>query len=173
MGYVQLQTSADGTEFLEYTERQTKTRTGAEPKDTRTVKPKLQCSVFSVAGSDRDPVRAFHLYASKRPEQMNSEDSPFYLAVNLTKMANSSKPWFKAAPMGVSKLNLLMKTMAQKAGLNAENISNILSRTTSTRRSLAIAEREDVSLSENQESPQLLSLLQGANIHGGTFIISR
>ena len=217
-GDVQSQTSADGTEFLEYTERQTKTRTGAEPKDTRTVKPKM----FSVPGSDRDPLRAFHLYAAKRPEQMNSEDSPFYLAVNLTKMANSSKPWFKASPMGVNKLNSLMKTMAQKAGLNAENltnhsgrkrmiqklndqevppthimqisghknvqslnnysslsekqqrsISNILSSTTSTRRTLAIEEREDVSLSENQKSPrQVLSLLQGANIHGGTFNIS-
>ena len=46
--------SADETEFLECTERQTKTRTGAEPKDTRTVKPKM----FSVPGSDGDPVRA-------------------------------------------------------------------------------------------------------------------
>ena len=119
-GDVQLQTSADGTEFLEYTERQTKTRTGAELKDTRTVKPKM----FAVPGSDRDPVRAFHLYASKRPEQMNSEDSPFYLAVNLTKMANYSKPWFKAAPVGGNKLNSLMKTMAQKVGLNEENLTN-------------------------------------------------
>ena len=124
--------------------------------------------------------------------------------------------------MGVNKLNSLMKTMAQKAGLNAENltnhsgrkrmiqklndqevppthimqisghknvqslndysslsekqqrnISNILSGTTSTRRSFVIEEREDVSLSENQESPQqVLSLLQGANIHGGTVNIS-
>ena len=137
-------------------------------------------------------------------------------------MANSSKPWFKATPMGVNKLNSLMKTMAQKAGLNAENltnhsgrkrmiqklndqevppthimqisghknvqslnnysslsekqqrnISNILGGTTLTRRSFAIEEREDVSLSENQESPQqVLSLLQGANIHGGTVNIS-
>ena len=66
-GDVQLQTSADGTKFLEYPERQTKT---TEPKDTRTVKPKM----FSVPGSDRDPVRAFQLYASKRPEQMNSNE---------------------------------------------------------------------------------------------------
>ena len=29
----------DGTTFLEYIERQTKTRTGADPKDSRTVKP--------------------------------------------------------------------------------------------------------------------------------------
>ena len=80
--------------------------------------------MFSVLGSDRDPLKAFHLYAAKWPEKMNSQDSPFYLAVNHTKMANSSKPWFKAAPMGVNKLNLLIKTMAQKVGLNAENLTN-------------------------------------------------
>ena len=137
-------------------------------------------------------------------------------------MADSSKPWFKATPRGVNKLNSLMMTMAQNAGLNAENltnhsgrkrmiqklndkefppthimqisghknvqslnnhssllgkqqrsVSNILSSITSTRRTLAIEERVNVSLSESQESPQqVLSLLQGANIHGGTFNIS-
>ena len=80
--------------------------------------------MFSVPGSDRDPVRHFHLYASKRLEQINLEDSPFYLAANLTKMPNSSKTWFKAAPVGVNKLNSLMKTMAQKADLNSENLTN-------------------------------------------------
>ena len=66
----QLKTTTDGAEFLEYTERQTKTRTGAEPKDIRAIKPKM----FSVPGSDRDPVKAYRLYASKRPEQMKSDD---------------------------------------------------------------------------------------------------
>ena len=80
--------------------------------------------MFSSSGSDRDPLIAFQLYAAKRQEKINSEDSPLYLAVNLTKMANSSKPWFKAAQMGVNKLNSLMKTIAQKAGLNAENLTN-------------------------------------------------
>ena len=55
--------TADGTAFLEYNERQTKTGTGADPKDSRTVKPKM----FAVVGSERDPVRAYDLYASKRP----------------------------------------------------------------------------------------------------------
>jgi len=87
-GDIQLKTSADGVEFLEYAQRQTKTRTGAEPKDFRVVKPKM----FSVPGSDRDPVQAYHLYASKRPQQMKSDDSPFYLATNYTRVANSSKP---------------------------------------------------------------------------------
>ena len=117
---LQLKASADGVQFLEYTERQTKTRTGGEPKDTRVVKPKM----FSVPGSDRDPVKAYHLHASKKPEQMNSADRPFYFAVNYTKLAQSSKPWFEAAPMGINKFNSLMKTMAQKGGLHAENLTN-------------------------------------------------
>ena len=179
--------------------------------------PEVKPKMLSVPGSDRDPLRAFHLYAAKRPEQMNSEDSPFYLAVDLTKMANSLKPWLKAMPVGVKKLKSLVKTMAQKAGLNDENltnhngrkqmiqklndqevppthimqisghknvqslnnysslsekqqqsISNILNTTTSTRRTLTVEEREDVSLSPQQ----ILSLLPGANIHRGTFNIS-
>lgn len=55
---------------------------------------------------------------------MKSDDSPYYLAINYTRLANSSKPWLKAAPMGSNKLSSLMKTMAEKAGLNAENLTN-------------------------------------------------
>ena len=55
-GDIQLKTGADGVEFLKYTERQTKTSTGAESKDIHAVKPKA----FSVPGSDRDPVQAYH-----------------------------------------------------------------------------------------------------------------
>jgi hypothetical protein len=119
-GDIKLQTSSDGTEYLEYNERQTKTRTGAEPRDTRKVKPKM----FAVAGSNRNPVRFYHIYASKRPAGFLSDDSPFYLAINHTTNPQSSKPWFKTAPMGVNKLNSLMKTMAEKAQLNTSNLTN-------------------------------------------------
>ena len=44
-----------------------------------------------------------------------SEDA-FYLAVNNVE-PGSGKPWFKKAPVGVNKLHISMKTMAQKAGL--------------------------------------------------------
>ena len=42
-------------EYLEYSERQTKTRTGAEPRNVRAVKPKLGFS-FASGSPDRDPV---------------------------------------------------------------------------------------------------------------------
>ena len=37
---VQLRQSTNGEEFLEYSERQTKTRTGENPRDVRHIKPK-------------------------------------------------------------------------------------------------------------------------------------
>ena len=112
--------TADGTAFLEYNERQTKTRTGADPKGSRTVKPKM----FAVAGSERNPVRAYDLYASKRPDDLKTPDSPFYLAINHTTKAVNTKPWFKSAPMGVNKLKSLMKTTAEIAGLDGKHLTN-------------------------------------------------
>ena len=49
------------------------------------------------------------------------------LEVNNVK-SGSGKPWFKKAPVGV-KLNTLMKTMAQKAGLGS-NFKNYSGRKT-------------------------------------------
>ena len=79
--------------------------------------------MFAVQGSERDPVLFYHHYASKRPDDVN-KDSPFYLAINHTKNPASGKPWFKSAPMGVNKLNSLLKTMAQKAELDMSNLFN-------------------------------------------------
>ena len=44
-GDIQLLTDANGAEYLDYSERQTKTRTGAEPPNVRAVKPKAISSV--------------------------------------------------------------------------------------------------------------------------------
>ena len=80
--------------------------------------------MFAVVGSERDPVWAYHIYASKRPDDLKTLDSLFYLAINHTTTAVNTKPWFKAAPMGVNKLKSLMKAMAEKAGLDAKHISS-------------------------------------------------
>lgn len=48
--------------------------------------------------------------------EMKTDDAPFYLAVNNVK-STSGKPWFKIVPVGVNKLNTLMKTKAQRGGL--------------------------------------------------------
>ena len=118
-GDVQLRQSPNGTEYLEYTERQTKTRSGENPRDIRQIKPKM----FSVPESERDPVAIYKFYAEKRPSEMNDKDAPFYLAVNKCKSPDSSKPWFKKSAVGINKLNSLMKTMSEKAGLGP-NLKN-------------------------------------------------
>ena len=67
--------------------------------------------MFAVPNNKKCPVKVQEVYAEKRPEEMKSEDAPFYLAVNNVK-TGSGKPWFKKAPVGVKKLNTLMKTVA-------------------------------------------------------------
>ena len=55
---------ADGTEYLEYSERQTKTRTGAEPHGP----------------AERDPVAGYKIYSEKRPDAMNEPDAPYTIS---------------------------------------------------------------------------------------------
>jgi len=121
-GDVKLKETADGKEYLEFNERQTKTRTGSDYRNIRAMSPKM----FTTDGSEKDPIVVYKLYAQKRPEKMNEDDSPFYLAVNNNLKAASlqTKEWFKVGPVGINKLNGLMKTMAQKAGINNERLRN-------------------------------------------------
>jgi len=114
-GDVQLLTDLNGAEFLEYSKRQTKPRTGAEPRNVRAVKPKAYS--FANGSPDRDPVFVYKVYSEKRPNSMTDSDSPYYLGINHTKNA-TEKPWLKASAMGVNKLNSLMKTMARKPGFD-------------------------------------------------------
>ena len=72
--------------------------------------------MFAVPNNKKCPVKAYKVYAEKRPAEIKTDDAPFYKAVNNVK-SGSGKPWFKKAPVDVNKLNTLMKTMTQKAGL--------------------------------------------------------
>ena len=118
--------TSSGVEYLIYDkERQTKTRTGEDPSNTRAFNPKAFSSdlpstlrrdvVQSISAID--PVVIYKLYASKRPISMSGEETPFYLAQNVLRNSDRDKPWHIDGPLGVNKLNSLMKTMASKAGL--------------------------------------------------------
>ena len=120
-GDVQLMKDADGTGYLHSSERQTKTRSAADPRNVRPIKPK------AFATSDLPRVVVFKICSEKRPESMNKPDAPLYLGVNHT-TKNSDKSWFKANAMGVNKLNSLMKTMAGKSGLDNSHLTNHSSR---------------------------------------------
>ena len=77
-GDVQLMKDADGTEYLHSSERQTKKRSAADPRNVRPIKPKAFAT--SDLPRERDPVVVFKIYSEKRPESMNKPDAPFYLA---------------------------------------------------------------------------------------------
>ena len=141
---------ADGTEYLHFSERQSKTTSGADPRNVRPFKPK--------AFGTPDPAVVFEIYSEKRPESMNEPDAPFYLGVNHTTKnsdkswfkanamgvmnepdapfylgvnhttKNSDKSWFKANAMGVKKLNSLMNTMAEDPGLDNAHLTNYSAR---------------------------------------------
>ena len=112
--------TADGKEHLEFNERQTKTRTGSDCRDIRAMPPKM----FATDGSEKDPIVVYKRYTQRRPEKMNEDDSPFYLAVNNDLKAEllQTKEWFKVGPVGINKLSSIMKTMAQKAGINNKRL---------------------------------------------------
>ena len=120
-GDIQIMKDADGTEYLHFSERQTKTTSGADPHNVQPIKPKA----FGTPDLPRklDPVVLFEIYSEKRPESMNKPDAPFYLGVNST-TKNSDKSWFKASAMGVNKLNSLMNTMAEDTGLDNSHLTN-------------------------------------------------
>ena len=75
-------------------------------------------------GDERDHVVAYKIYREKQPENMMADDAPFYLGINHMKTDGSKKHWFKLAPMGVNKLNTLMKTMASKASINNKRVTS-------------------------------------------------
>ena len=89
-GDFKVQSTTDGAKYVEFSERDTKTRTG-ESSNTRAFKPKMWSTPQN---PEHCPVRLFEKYLSKRPSQMSTPDSPFYLAVNYHP-AGPDDPWYK------------------------------------------------------------------------------
>ena len=149
-GDVKLCKTDQGVEYLEFNERQTKTRTGADHRDVRPFAPKM----FSTDGSEKDPVAVYKLFVQKRPEKMKHPDAPFYIAVNNVSMkskpSNSEKCWFKCNAVGTNKLGGLMKEISKKAGLQNDKLRNHSARKTMIQ-----------TLSENNVPPTQIAQLSG------------
>jgi hypothetical protein len=75
-GDVRLRQNRTVNEYLEYFEGQTKTRTGANPRDVRKVTSMFALPINSPG---EDPVRNC---IEKRPSEMSTDEAPFYLAIN-------------------------------------------------------------------------------------------
>lgn len=118
---VKKQTS-DGTKFLQFNERLTKTRTG-DNNETRKTNPKM---FENKNNPSRCPITIYEKYCNLRPEGYNNEDDPFYLATRTIGHSDTKENdiWFKKQKVGDRKLAAMMKTMAVKAGIPAKKLTN-------------------------------------------------
>ena len=81
--------TSDAKAYVEFSEWDTKTRSGAT-KDSTAFKPKMWSNPLC---PERCPVRIFHLFLEKRPTEMCNNDSPFYLTTNLKFATNGV--WYR------------------------------------------------------------------------------
>ena len=98
----------DGVEYVEFQEGPTKTRQ-MKNRD-------FQPGMFAVGG-ERCPVNLFKLYLSRRPVHLQNT-GPFYLSIKTNRRPNDEL-WFKDQPMGVNKINQMMKMII--TGTSLEN----------------------------------------------------
>jgi hypothetical protein len=63
---------------------------------------KKRTKAWAHENKDRYPVNAFRIYRSKRPDSMNKDDSPFFLAVNQVSNREYYHTWFKDMPVGIN-----------------------------------------------------------------------
>ena len=111
-GDLTLKAGENGEEFIEFNERETKTRTG-NSTHLRPFAPKMFVNHKKPL---RCPVSAYKQYRSHRPQAMLTADSPFYLGV--IQDPGNSDVWYRSQPMGHDKLSSLIKRMAINAKLN-------------------------------------------------------
>ena len=116
-GDLQLKTHSEGNRFIEFnTERQTKTRTGKDPRNIRDKKPKMY---EDKSTADRCPVNTYLAHKEHRPTSMMTYESPFYLAVN-NEDPKPGQMWFKCSPLGVNSLRSMLKNMIRDSGLETD-----------------------------------------------------
>ena len=69
-GDIVLKTDSDGKEYLEYFERQTKTRTREDPRNQPPIKPRMYTNDDAIS-IDRDPVHVYKMCKEKRPPSIH------------------------------------------------------------------------------------------------------
>jgi hypothetical protein len=101
---------------ISFSERSTKTRSGAKSSDYREVNPK----VFE-EGGEKCPVYFYKEYERHRPQDTLSEESRFYLRA-LAK--TNGDVWYSHQTVGRDKLGKVIKSMAEKANLQGPKVNH-------------------------------------------------
>lgn len=115
-GDVEQKTNSSGCRYLEFNERETKTRNGCNG-ETRPFPPKM----FEKKDDPNCPVKAFEEYKKRRPERMNVPDARFYLQINRNRKDNDPV-WYKCQPLGKNYIGGMVKTMAEKAQITDKSL---------------------------------------------------
>ena len=116
-GDLQLKTDSEGNRFVEFSkERQTKMRTGENARNLREKKPQMY---ENKNNPDRCPINTYLAYKNHRPADMMTDESPFYLAVNIESPKPGQK-WFKCSPLGVNSLRSMLKNMIKDSGVKTD-----------------------------------------------------
>ncbi|KAL9972980.1 hypothetical protein ACROYT_G019381 [Oculina patagonica] len=104
-------------------ERGTKTRKGEENGHRRPFTPKAYAT-----NTERCPVQFYKLFRSHRPDEMNEQDAPFFLAVRHGDRRVNPEVWYMKAPLGKNEIGKFLKTAADKASLQGQTLVNTGSR---------------------------------------------
>ena len=102
--------------YLEYNERQTKTRTGADISMYRN-KPRMY-EMPETPG--RCPVNIYKTYRDKRPQGYSNPDDPYYIAATTVVNPGPNQAWFMRGPVGQNKLKTTMKRMVSRANMQSD-----------------------------------------------------
>jgi len=126
-GDISVKCDENDDEYLEYNERKTKTRDGNTPH-TRAFKPKI---FPNKTMPERCPLKLYKEYVKRRPSEMLSDNSPFYLAVFYNRPPECQQ-WYKKQPLGVNLLRSMMKRMAAATALPGKKTNHSVRKTMCT-----------------------------------------
>ena len=102
--------------YLEYNERQTKTRTGADISMYRN-KPRM----YEMPETpDRCPVNIYKTYSDKRHQGYSNPDDTYYIAATTVVNPGPNQAWFMRGPVGQNKLTTTMKRMVSRANIQSD-----------------------------------------------------
>ena len=107
----------NGTKYVQFVENPTKTRQAGLSAKPRSFLPKMFATGDKVC-----PVALFEEFLSRRPAELKSQ-GPFYLSC--MQNTNSSQVWYKRQPMGIHKINEMMKSIV--TGTSLEHSSKCFS----------------------------------------------